>query len=67
MIVIICFIMFAMTEKNTMEYSGKANGMLKYRLYMELVMTLSLQYCYLCLCIRILRHYQSKFIIRYIQ
>jgi hypothetical protein len=25
--------MFAMTEKNTMEYSGKANGMLKYRLY----------------------------------
>jgi hypothetical protein len=24
--------MFAMTEKNTMEYSEKANGMLKYRL-----------------------------------
>jgi hypothetical protein len=25
--------MFAMTEKNTMEYSEKANRMLKYRLY----------------------------------
>jgi hypothetical protein len=27
--------MFAMTEKNAMEYSEKANGMLKYRLYVQ--------------------------------
>jgi hypothetical protein len=49
--VVVLFKLFAKTEKITMEDSRKANGMLKYRLHLPVV----LQHC-----VEALQHYPHK-------